>query len=138
MKRKRTIVAFFIIVVIAVRITLWGIPLPSLCTEYYTHTLFFGQYDVVDKREMAEFLKQDGWDMTGAQYYNGEATKDPIAFLSKPHMATEFSAGRIAFSVHGGNRIANKMLFDDFVDKINNRFNLDLSYDRYNYIRYCS
>jgi hypothetical protein len=154
MKNKITLLVVLIVVLaIVVRFTLWGVPIPIFCSPYYTQT-YFRDIDIPNPQEFADFLEQDGWEASTSGWFdsaqgNGlvHAEKEPLAFLAKPRVSVRlFSSfkdetkGMISFFIYEGtgNRIANRMIFDDFVKKVNDNFNLNLSYDKYNYIRYCN
>jgi len=131
----------------------WGIPIPW-CSSYGTQAYFF-DINIPDPQEFANFLQQDGWEVSTECLHGSEgyllvyATKETSAFLSKPRILVklisyseiyeEGTEGMISFLIRSGsgNRFANRTVFDDFVTKINDNFNLNLSYDRYNYMRYC-
>lgn len=160
MKRKKLILVISIVVVViaalSFRLVVWGIPIPVLCSSYYT-TVFFKHINIPDPQVFANFLEQDGWEVRSWSYDNlpqdktlVRATKEPVVFFSKPKTLIilsspygnpeEVAEGQIVFSISKGtgNRVANKKLYNDFVSKMNENFNLNLGYDKYRYTRDCS
>ena len=159
MQRTRSVVFIVIVLALLFRVALWGIPIPFFCSPYYTQT-YFRDIDVPNPPEFANFLEQDGWEVSTNGGFDSamghvlvHAKKEPFVFFSKPKVSVrlysytyipsyppkEGKKGQISFFIYEGtgNRVANRIVFNDFVKKINDNFNLNLSLDRYNYIRYC-
>lgn len=158
MIKPRSVVFIAIGFALLFRFTIWGVPLP-LCSDYYTQT-YFRDIDVPNPPDFANVLEQDGWKVSingGFDSAMGhvlvDAKKEPSVFFSKPRVSVrlysytnvpsyppkEGTKGQISFFIYNGtgNKIANRIVFNDFVKEINDNSNLNLSLDRYNYIRYC-
>ena len=156
--RKRTILIISVVIVLVLALSfwfvVWGIPIPW-CSSYYTQT-HFRDISIPDPQEFANLLQQDGWEVSTERLYDSAsgyilvwATKETSVFLSKPRISVKLisyseiyedeTEGMMSFLIYegSGNRFANSTVFDDFVTKINDNFNLNLSYDAYNYTRYC-
>lgn len=158
MIRPRSVVFIVIGLVLLFRFTVWSIPIP-FCSAYYTQT-YFRDIDVPNPPDFASVLERDGWKVSTNGGFDSamghvlvDAKKEPFVFFSKPRVTVrlysytnvpsyppkEGTKGQISFFIYEGtgNKVANRLLFNDFVKRINANFNLNLSYDRYNYIRSC-
>ncbi len=151
MQRTRSIVFIVIVLALLTRGMIWGIPFP-LCGDYYTSTSF-RLNNIPDPDKFANLLEQDEWKILSRDWFSGGdgrgrvlAEKETWAFFSKPRIQvrlfskyyiSEEGSIKVTIADGSGNRIANRLVFNDFVKKTNDNFSLNLSYDGYNYIRYC-
>ncbi|MFQ5997006.1 MAG: hypothetical protein ACE5KP_05210 [Dehalococcoidales bacterium] len=152
MIKPRSIAFITIGLVLLFRLTIWSFPIPPFCSAHYTST-YFHLNNIPEPDEFANFLEQDGWRILSRDWFSGGdgrgrvlAEKETWVFFSKPRIQvrlfskyyiSEEGSIKVTIAEGTGNKIANRIVFNDFVKETNDNFNLNLSYDRYNYIRNC-